>query len=348
MQAFFIIAILALGFIITFQIAKASEYVAVMRGEEVVRKQSNKVNGFLLLLFLIVGMIGVYYCNQQLKGKILGKPASDHGVLVDRMLYITIALTFVVFVITQTLLFWFSYRYQESDKRKPYFYPHNNKLEMIWTVVPAIALTVLIFFGLLYWSKITGAAPKDAMVVEITGKQFSWEIRYPGRDGILGKKYYKDIDPAKNNPLGQIWTDSANFDDVWVEQEMHLVVNKPVRLVIGSQDVIHDVGLPHFRMKADAVPGTPTSMWFTPTITTAEMRKQSGNPDFDYEISCDQLCGKGHWSMRGVVKVETQEEFDMWLAMKKPQYLVANPDKDPNAKKPAVDSVKTVAALTNK
>ena len=344
MQTFFIIAILALGFLITFQIAKASEYVAVLRGEEKTRKQSNKVNAFLLLVFLIVGLIGVYYCNEQLKGKILGEPASDHGVLIDRMLYITIALTGIVFFATQIALFWFSFKYQESDKRKAFYYPHNNKLELIWTVIPAIALTVLVGFGLFYWFKITGDAPKDAMQVEVVGKQFGWEFRYPGRDKILGKKYFKNVDPAKNNPAGQIWEDPANHDDVFMEQEMHLVVNKPVRLVIGAKDVIHDVGLAHFRLKMDAVPGTPTTMWFTPKYTTKQMAEKTGKPDFVYEISCDQMCGKGHYSMRGVIVVETQEEFDVWMAGKKPQYLVANPDKDPSVKKDTA-TVQPLAAI---
>jgi len=329
METLFIVAILLLGFLIVFQIAKASEYVSVLRGEEKSRKQSNKVNGFLMLVFLIVGLIGVYYCNEKLKGKILGEAASDHGVLIDRMLYITIALTGVVFIITQILLFWFAYKYQESDNRKPYYYPHNNKLELIWTVIPAIALTVLVGFGLFYWFKITGDAPKDAMIVEVTGKQFGWEFRYPGKDGILGKKYYKNIDPAKNNPSGQLWDDKANHDDVWMEQEMHLVVNKPVKLVINAKDVIHDVGLAHFRMKMDAVPGTPTTMWFTPRFTTKQMIEKTGDPKFTYEISCDQMCGQGHWSMRGVIIVETQAEFDAWMATKKPQYLVANPPATP-------------------
>lgn len=333
MQTFFIVAILGLGFLITFQIAKASEYVAVLRGEEKARKQTNKVNAFLLLVFLIVGLIGVYYCNEKLKGKILGAPASDHGVLIDRMLYITIALTGIVFVITQVALFWFSYKYQESDKRKAYFYPHNNKLELIWTVIPAVALTVLVGFGLFYWFKITGNAPDKAMVVEVTGKQFGWEFRYPGNDKVLGKKYFKNISAENNNPAGQLWDDPYNHDDVFVEQEMHLVKGVPVKLVIGSKDVIHDVGLAHFRMKMDAVPGTPTTMWFTPTKTTKEMIEETGKANFVYELSCDQMCGKGHFGMRGVVVVETQAEFDAWLASKKPQYLVANPDKDPNAKK---------------
>lgn len=345
MQTFFIVAILGLGFLITFQIAKASEYVAVLRGEERSRKQSNKVNAFMLLAFLIIGLIGVYYCNVKLSGKILGEPASDHGVLIDRMLYITIGLTGIVFVITQVALFWFSFKYQESDTRKAYYYPHNNKLELIWTVIPAIALTILVGFGLFYWFKITGDAPKNSMIVEVTGKQFGWEFRYPGQDGILGKKYFKNIDAAKNNPVGQIWEDPANHDDKWMEQEMHLVVNKPVKLVIGAKDVIHDVGLAHFRMKMDAVPGTPTTMWFTPKYTTKEMKEKTGNPDFTYEISCDQMCGQGHWSMRGVIVVETQEEFDVWLAKKKPQYLVANPDKDPSVKKDTV-AVAPIAATT--
>jgi cytochrome c oxidase subunit 2 len=334
MQTFFIVAILALGFLITFQISKASEYVSVLRGEERARQQSNRVNAFLLLVFLIVGMIGVFYCNERLKGKILGDPASDHGVLIDRMLYITIAITFVVFVITQVGLFWFAFKYQHSEKRTAYYYPHNNKLELIWTVIPAIALTVLVGFGLFYWFKITGEAPKNAMEVEVTGSQFKWEFRYPGKDKILGKKYYRNINGS--NPLGQLWDDPANQDDIYITGEpLHLVVNKPVKLIIGAKDVIHDVGLAHFRMKMDAVPGTPTTMWFTPTKTTEDMKRQTGRSDFVYEISCDQMCGQGHWSMRGEIIVETQEAFDSWMAGQKPKYYAAFPDKDPSAQKPA-------------
>src|SRR6185295_276436 len=117
-----------------------------------------------------------------------------------------------------------------------YYYPHNNKLELIWTVIPAIALTVLVGFGLFYWFKITGDAPKNAMIVEVTGSQFKWEFRYPGNDGILGKKYFKNYNEEKGNPMGQLWDDPANHDDVVVPQEMHLVVNKPVKLVINSKD----------------------------------------------------------------------------------------------------------------
>jgi cytochrome c oxidase subunit 2 len=189
-------------------------------------------------------------------------------------------------------------------------------------VIPAITLTVLVGFGLYYWFEITGEAPANARVVEVTGSQFKWEFRYPGADKKLGAKYFKEINPLKNNPLGQIWSDPANHDDVVTSQEVHLVVNKPVKLIIYSKDVIHDVGLVHFRMKMDAVPGMPTTMWFTPKYTTKEMKQKYGD-DFVYEISCDQMCGAGHYSMRGTVVVETQPEFDEYMRKQKAQYALA-------------------------
>ena len=321
MSSTWIIVAFILGFLIVFQIAKASEYVAILRGEERSRRESNRINAFLLLAFLILGLIGVWWCNDLLKDKILGEPASNHGEKIDRMIWITLAITFLVFVLTQVALFWFAFKYQEKEGRKAYFFPHNNKLEIIWTVIPAITLTILVGFGLYYWYEITGEAPENAQVVEVTGKQFAWEFRYPGADGKLGKKIWKEIDPANNNPLGQIWTDPANQDDIVASQEVHVVVNKPVKMVIYAKDVIHDVGLAHFRMKMDAVPGIPTTMWFTPKFTTKQMKEQYGD-DFAYEISCDQICGAGHYSMRGTVIVESQAEFDEFMAKQKSQYAL--------------------------
>jgi len=298
-----------------------------------------------MIAFLIAGLIGVWYCNKLYYPKTLFPmgAASAEGQNIDTMLWITIIVTGVVFFATQILLFWFAFKYQESDKRKPLYFTHSNKLELIWTGIPAIVLTVLVVFGLKYWFKFTSDAPKGSQVVEITGHQFGWEIRYPGRDGVLGRKNYKLTDPAKGNSLGVDWADEASHDDIHVPTTMHVVVNKPVKLVINSQDVIHDVGLPHFRMKMDAVPGTPTTMWFTPIYTTKEMKEKTGNPDFTYEIACDQLCGKGHFSMRGVIVVETQQEFDAYMASQKPEYYKAFPELDPD-KIAAHDSTsKTVA-----
>lgn len=331
-----IVTVVVLVFVVIFQIAKASEYVSVLKGEERTRQQSNRINGFLMVGFLLLGLVGVWWCNDLLYNKTLlpQDSASVEGELIDRMMWITLAVTGAVFIITQIILFVFAFKYQEKPGQKAFYYPHNNKLELLWTVVPALVLTTMVGFGLKYWFRITSDAPENALVVEITGKQFNWLYRYAGKDQQFGKKYYKNIDDSKSNELGLLWDDPAAQDDV-TPTVMYIVKNRPVKLVINSRDVVHDVGLAHFRMKMDAVPGTPTTMWFTPKFTTAEMKEKTNNPNFTYEISCDQMCGKGHYSMRGVIEVVTQEEFDLWMMKQKPQYLVAHPDKDPANQKPA-------------
>jgi cytochrome c oxidase subunit II len=319
MSTLFLLLILLLGFLITFQIAKASEYVGVLKGEKKNFEQNNKVNGFLMIVFLVLGLIGVYWCNELYRGKLLGESASVHGEQIDTMMYITIGITGVVFVITQILLFWFAFKYQYSEKRMAEYFPHNNKLEVIWTVVPAIFLTVLVGFGLFYWFRITGEAPADSNQIEVTGKQFGWIFRYPGKDHVFGKKYYQNINDGANNQLGLIWDDPYSHDDI-VTGDMYIEVNKPVKMIINSRDVIHDFGLAEFRQKMDAVPGTPTTMWFIPKFTTEQMRKKKSDPQFEYEISCDQMCGRGHYTMRGVIKVVTHEEYVIWLAGQKSNY----------------------------
>ncbi len=339
MKELFLIAIVVMIFVVIFQIAKASEYVSVLKGEEKTRKQNNKINGFFLISFLILGLIGVWYCNELYYGKTLFPQgsASVEGEKIDEMLYITIGVTGFIFVITQVLLFWFAYKYQENDNRKAFYFPHNTKLELLWTTVPAIFLTVLVVFGLKHWFKITGDAPKDSVVVEITGHQFAWDMRYPGKDGVLGKKHYKLYNQPAGNTLGVDFEDPESWDDLHTT-EMHLPVGKPVKLVINAMDVIHDVGLSHFRMKMDAVPGIPTTMWFTPKYTTEEMKVRTGNPNFVYEISCDQMCGKGHFSMRGVIVVESEADYKKWLASQKPEYFTFFPDKDPEKALQAADT----------
>ncbi|MCO5285016.1 MAG: cytochrome c oxidase subunit II [Chitinophagaceae bacterium] len=319
METFFLIAIVLLIFLVIFQISKASEYVSVLKGEEKAMRQSNKINGFLMIAFLILGLIGVWYCNKLFyHGNLFSwGAASEEGLIIDKMMWTVIYITGFVFFATQILLFGFAYKYQYSDKRKALYYPHNNTLEFIWTSVPAITLTILIIIGLKHWFKFTGDAPKGSQIVEITGHQFAWEMRYPGKDGVLGRKNFKLTDAAKGNPLGIDWKDQASRDDVHVPTTMYVVVNKPVKLVINSQDVVHDVGLPAFRLKMDAVPGMPTTLFFTPIYTTEQMKEKTGNPDFEYEIVCDQLCGKGHFSMKGIVKVVTQVEYNAWFRNQK-------------------------------
>jgi cytochrome c oxidase subunit 2 len=143
-----------------------------------------------------------------------------------------------------------------------------------------------------------------------------------------------------------IWDDPNTHDDI-VTSEMYLEVNKPVKLIIGSRDVIHDVGLVYFRQKMDAVPGTPTTMWFIPRFTTEEMKKKLGNPDFVYEISCDQMCGRGHYTMRGVITVVTHEQYVLWLAKQKANYAQVMGDQSPApAGGGKTDSTKAAAVTT--
>ena len=346
MSLYLSIAIIALIFVVIFQIAKASEYVSILKGEENSRKQNNKINGFLMITFLVLGFIGVYVCNEYLFDKtLLAQPAaSEQGEKLDQMIWITLVITGLVFIATQFLLFFFAYKYQESENRKAFFFTHSTKLELIWTAIPAITLTILVVFGLRNWFFFTGDAPKNAMVIEVTGKQFGWIFRYSGKDAVFGKKYYKNIDPATNS-VGIIWDDKYAQDDILTEQTMYVVKGTPVKLIIGSRDVIHDVGLSHFRLKMDAVPGIPTTMWFTPKFTTAEMKEKTGNPNFAYEISCDQICGNGHYSMKGIVEVVTQAEYDMWMAKQKAQYLVAFPEKDPSNVPAAVEAGKATVGV---
>jgi cytochrome c oxidase subunit 2 len=317
---------------IIYQIAKASEYAAILRGEEKSNARVNRTLAWLLVIFFLLGMWGIWDCHVYLQDKMLPVSASVEGESYDMMFNVTTLITGVVFLITQTLLFWFCWRYQASDKNKTsFYYPHNNKLELIWTTIPAITMACLVAVGLRSWVAITSEAPKEAAVVEIVGKQFNWLVRYAGKDNALGKRDFRNINDA-NNVLGLDWNDKANMDDVIAENgELHIVVNKPVKLIIGSRDVIHDVGLSHFRLKMDAVPGIVTTLWFTPKYTTAQMKEITGNPNFVYEISCDQMCGKGHYAMRGTIVVETQGEYDAWLASQQPYYAAANPAAAPAA-----------------
>ncbi len=335
MSIFITVAITFLVLMIVYQIAQASEYAASLRNNEVVRqRKTNYTMAVLLVLFFVIGVWGIIYCHNSLIDRMLPTSASKQGEAYDTMFFVTLVVTGIVFFITHILLFWFAFKYKStSEHSKSHFLAHNNKLELIWTTIPAIVMAVLVVIGLRNWGAMTGTAPADAQVVEITGKQFNWIIRYSGKDKTFGKRNFRNINDA-SNVLGMDEKDPASADDVVAQNgEMHIVVGVPVKLIIGSRDVIHDVGLPHFRMKMDAVPGITTTMWFTPTITSAEMKAKTGNPDFVYEISCDQMCGKGHYSMRGTIIVETQAEYDAWIAKQAPYFApAAAPTTDTTAK----------------
>ena len=352
MSVFIIIALIILVFIIIYQIGKASEYAVILRGEEKVKSQANRAIAILLVIMFLLGMWGIWECNELFKDRLLPKAACRTGENYDSMFNVTIIVTGLVFFATQFVLFYFCFLYQNKSKRSTFFFAHSNKLEIIWTTIPAIAMAILVAIGLRNWYDVTSPAPAEATVVEIVGKQFNWLVRYSGKDKELGKRDFRKINDA-NNVLGLDWSDPHNMDDIISQNgELHVVVGKPVKLLICSRDVIHDVGLPHFRMKMDAVPGITTTMWFTPTITSEEMKQITHNPDFVYEIACDQLCGKGHYSMRGTIIVESQADYDAWLAKQQTYYAMNNPSGAPAPAQPASDSTKaktdSVKAVTMK
>lgn len=326
MAAFIIFALIVLVFIAIYQIAKAAETASILRGNEKEQYfRTNKIMAWLLLITFLLGMYGIYKCHMALIDKMLPVPASNHGVKYEEMLYVTLILTGIVFFLTQALLFYFIMKYKDTGKHRAAYIPHNNTLEVIWTVVPTIFLVILVVIGLKNWITMTGEPPKDKMVVEIVGRQFNFIIRYPGPDGQFGKTDFRKIND-ENNILGLDWNDEFAKDDIIIQNsEMHIISGKPVQLVIKSRDVLHDIGLPHFRMKMDAVPGIITTMWFTPLYTTKEMQEKTKNPDFVYEINCAEMCGKGHFSMRGTVVVSTEAEFEAWIKEQPSYYSTIQP-----------------------
>jgi len=348
MSVFIITTLIILVFIIIYQIGKASEHSAVLRGGEKVKAQTNNIIAVLLLVVFALGMWGIWFCHSIFVDRMLPVAASRTGVNYDNMFYYTIVVTGIVFFATQAVLFWFCYKYRASENRTAFFFAHSNKLELIWTTIPAIAMAILVAIGLRNWYDVTAPAPADATIVEIVGKQFNWIVRYPGKDNELGKRDFRSINDA-TNILGMDWSDPHNMDDIISQNgELHVVVNKPVKLLICSRDVIHDVGLPHFRLKMDAVPGITTTLCFTPTITTDSMKLITKNNDFVYEISCDQLCGKSHYAMRGTVIVQSQADYDKWMTSQQSYYAMnhsAPADAKPAAgttEAPKADTVKAV------
>ena len=276
----------------------------------------NGVMGILCLLFLIFGLYGAYWSFTEQGSMSLPVSASVHGVDIDNMFLVTTILTMIVFVITQILLFGFAFAYRGSEKRKAYYLPHNNTIEKVWTVIPAIVLTILVVFGFFTWQKIMDTTErKGDLNIDITGHQFKWELRYPGKDGKLGTVNYALY--TSSNILGIDYKDPNSYDDLMADT-LVIPVNKSIRLNIHAQDVIHSVYMPHFRLQLNAVPGLPTFFKFVPTITTAEMRVRTDNPKFEYLLYCNKICGGGHYNMQKVVRVVTEEEYQDWIAKQKP------------------------------
>ena len=179
----------------------------------------------------------------------------------------------------------------------------------------AIVEMILLFgFSVPLWAVRVDRMPSEneALVVHVTAEQFAWNVRYAGPDGVFGRTDIKLID-IQGNPLGVDRSDAAAKDDVTTLNQLYLPVNRPIILKLRSKDVIHSFGVPEFRVKQDAIPGLTIPIWFVPDVTTAEMRTRTGDPEFQYEIACAQLCGLGHYRMRGFVTVLSAQEFQKWM-----------------------------------
>jgi cytochrome c oxidase subunit II len=347
MAALFILLCVVMLAIVAVQIGKVSELSARIRGEKEAQKETNEWNArgmvVFAVAFLIFSVVSATFYTQDMLWYGPHKSASAHGSSLDRIFNITLVITGIVFFITQIALFWFSYKYRGREGRKVLYLPHDNRLEMIWTAIPAVVMAFLVIGGLDAWNEVMADVKpeekvgQDYIEIEANGMQFAWNLRYPGTDGALGAKDYRKI--TANNAFGQDWTDPKGHDDFYPD-EIVLPVGKKVRVRITARDVLHNFYLPHFRVKMDAIPGLPTYFVFTPTVTTEEYRQQlKGSPEwnepydpkdpesrtrwekFDYELACAELCGKGHYSMRRVVKVVSQPEYEQWLAKQKSHYL---------------------------
>ncbi len=295
---------------------KALELTQTLNGKEVTNKW-NKVNGIVFMLFGIAFFASVFWEFNTHGRQLLPEAASEHGVLTDNLFNITLIITGIVFVLTHILLFYFSFKYKSTGERKAFFYPHNDKLELYWTLIPAIVLAVLVIGGWKTWTNITKPAPVEALTLDVTAKQFGWIVRYPGSDNKLGTKAFKLVNDV--NETGVNFND-ANAKDDYFTREIYLPVNKPVSFIFGARDVIHSAYMPHFRAQMNCVPGMPTYFWFTPRLTTAQMREKVNDPKFDYILLCAKICGSAHYNMQMKIVVVEEKEYNEWLAQQKPYY----------------------------
>ncbi len=310
---------------------------------QIANYKDNDLHGKLMFAFLVFIYLVTIYSFVSYTKVLLPESASEHGYTYDRLLVISFIVIFIVQTITQALLHYYTYKFRGIKGRKASFITHNNKLELVWTVIPAIVLFVLILYGMSTWSDIMNFdEDEDALVVELYAAQWNWKARYSGDDNVLGDanvRFLNDFDGR--NIVGIDSSDPNGLDDIVVTNEFHLPVDRKVIFKIRSQDVLHSAYMPHFRAQMNCVPGMITEFSFTPTKTTADMRM---NPDvvdkvnrinkirydnsqeliakgeeplepyqFDYLLLCAKICGSSHYNMQMKIVVESEKDFNKWL-----------------------------------
>jgi len=241
--------------------------------------------------------------------------ASAHAAEIDRMTVLTHWLMLVLFVGWGAFLVFVVFQCRQgANPRANYAGAKGKFAKGTEIAVAIIEIVLLVGYAIPAWATRVKPMPPDnsAVIVRVIGHQFAWEIQYPGADGVFGRTDPKLL--TADNLIGLDKTDPNAKDDIVTSNQLVIPVNRPVLVHLSSQDVIHSFGLYEMRIKQDAVPGLDIPQWFIPTVTTNEMRQKLGKPDFEYEIACSQLCGLGHFRMRGFVTVKTDAEFRAWLA----------------------------------
>jgi cytochrome c oxidase subunit 2 len=233
---------------------------------------------------------------------------SDRGAI-DESMMITLLVTGFVFIVTNLLLAYVAWRFEDVPGAKAGFWHDNHKLEVTWTAITAGIMGCFLFSALNLWAKIQSPPPAGALLVEVTGQQFAWNVRYPGKDGVFGKT---DLTQAsQDNPIGLVSSDPAAADDIILLNQLYLPMGRPVRIQVKSVDVVHSFFLPNFRVKQDAVPGMTSELWFTPTALG------------DYDIACAQHCGLGHFRMKGQIHIVDPGKFDKAMSGKSSDFETA-------------------------
>jgi cytochrome c oxidase subunit 2 len=308
-------------------ITRIFELASEMRGDKQyeIKHRDNRLNGRLMLTFMIAFFAFCIWQYIKYEDKLLPVAASIEGKELDWLLNFNFLFVIIpVFFITNFLLFYFAWKYSGSPERKATYYPENHRLELIWTVVPGLVLSVIIFLGLKTWNSITRepAEGENYMLIELYAQQFQWTARYSGDDNMLGDANYKLI--GGSNSLGVDSMDEHSWNDFLVSDTLHLMVNKRVKFVMRSQDVIHSAYFPHFRQQMNCVPGMRTQLHFVPSITTDSMRLITHNPDFNYILLCNKICGASHYNMQRPIIVEDSISFMKWYNAKKKSVIFAS------------------------
>jgi cytochrome c oxidase subunit 2 len=339
MTAFLVVLVIILFGVAVWQMNKMFRLSATPK-PEIATNKDNNIQGYLMIGFVLFLYLLLIICFWLWGDVLLPVSASEHGLETDQLFLITMILIFVVGIFTQWLLHYFAFLYRGNQERKALFYADNHKLEFIWTIIPVVVLAGLIIYGLFTWTDIMNVDPDDdPLVIELYAYQFDWRARYSGEDNTLGEANVRLIEGA--NQLGVDLSDQNALDDK-VVNELHLPKGRKVLFKMRSQDVLHSAYMPHFRAQMNCVPGMVTQFAFTPNMTTDEMRMEKDVIDkvkninsirdkknlelaakgeellepyeFDFLLLCNKICGSNHYNMQMKIVVETEEEYNAWLA----------------------------------